>query len=91
MLYADSHSYIDVGQSLVSMVSPQPGFDLLLVAIVTLVKIPLGFPPKLKMEVAKMVVCMLCATLHSTHAWENLTALLRSFNSYFFLTYYIFS
>lgn len=44
-----------VGQSLVSMVSPQSGFDLLLVAMDILVKIPLGFPPKLKTEVAKMV------------------------------------
>lgn len=91
MLYADSYSSIYVGQSLVSMVSPQSGFDLLLVAIVILVKIPLGFPPKLKTEVAKMVGCMLCATLHSKHAWENLTASLRSFNSYFFLPYYVFS
>lgn len=90
MLSADSYSSIYVGQSLVSMVSPQPGFDLLLVAIVTLVKIPLGFPPKLKMEVAKMVGCMLCATLHSKHTWENLMAILRSFNSYFLLPYYVF-
>ncbi len=62
-----------VGQSFVSM-SPQSGFDLFLVAMVTLVKIPLGFPlfftvygfpPKLKTEVAKMVGCMLFATLFS--------------------------
>lgn len=56
--------------------SPQSGFDLFLVAMVTLVKIPLGFPlfftvyaysfpPKLKTEVAKMVGCMLFATLYS--------------------------
>ncbi len=45
--------------------SPQSGFDMFLVAMVTLVKIPLGFPPKLKTEVAKMVGCMLFATLCS--------------------------
>lgn len=54
-----------VGQSLVSMDSPQSGLDLLLVAMVILVKIPLGFPPKLKMEVAKTVGCVLFATLGS--------------------------
>lgn len=81
-----------VGQSLVSMVSPQSGLDLLLVAIVILVKIPLGFPPKLKTVVVKMVGCVLFATLHSKRAWGNLTAILQSFKSiFFFLPYYVFS